>query len=335
MKPTIVLASILKPVNDVRLYQKIGQALAKKYPGHDFHFIGFASKTPTLSKSTRVYFHPLYAFKRLSKQRFFAGIRFFQKLWRLKPQIVVVATFELLLPVYVYRWFRRVHIVYDVQENYYRNVRYTQVFPLILRWPVANCIRLIERFCHHQISQYLLAEACYYQEMPFMQRKATIVANKVKRFSGPTQSRVPGQVVYSGTISKDYGVFRAIDWVTQLHQTYADISLVIIGFCPNPRDWEHLQSLLQKHAFIRLIGGQEMVPHLEIMKTLQQAQFALLPYYTNQSVAGRIPTKFYECAALQTPMLIPTNPAWENFIIKYPAGALVSAPHLADQIGFY
>jgi len=323
MKPTVVLASILKPVDDVRLYQKIGQSLAHQYPDTDFHFIGFASQTLNFSKSTNVYFHPLYAFKRLSSQRLFAGIRFFRKLWRLQPQVVVVATFELLLPVYFYRWFRKVRIVYDVQENYYQNIRYTQVFPTLLRRLLANSVRLIERFCHHRITQYLLAETCYYQEMPFMQHKATIVANKVKRFAISPQPSIPGRLVYSGTISKDYGVFRAIHWAAQLHQKHSETSLVIIGFCPNAQDWQQLQLLLEKHSFIQLIGGQKIVPHQEILKALQQAQFALLPYQVNKSVAGRIPTKFYECAALQTPMLVQTNPAWQSFIEKYPAGTFI------------
>ncbi|OJJ18050.1 hypothetical protein BKI52_29815 [marine bacterium AO1-C] len=324
MKPTIVLASILKPVDDIRLYQKIGRSLAKHYPVHDFHFIGSATSSAHTSLLSNVYFHPLYAFKRLSGQRLLAGLRFFRKLWRLKPQMVVVATFELLLPVYFYSWFRKVKIIYDVQENYYRNVRYTQVFPTIVRWPLANCIRLIERFCHHKISQYLLAEACYYQEIPFMQRKATIVANKVQRFAIKEQTRIKGRLVYSGTISRDYGVFRAIDWVARLQQVDAHISLIIIGFCPNPNDWEQLQHLLKKHSFIQIIGGEKPVPHRQIIEELQQAQFALLPYHINKSVAGRIPTKFYECAALQTPMLVQTNAAWQSFIEQYPAGTLIN-----------
>ncbi len=329
MKPTIVLASILKPVDDVRLYQKIGRALATKYPDHGFHFIGFRPASEPDYKPPNVHFHPLYHFKRLSLHRLLAGPRFFRKLWRLKPSIVVVATFELLLPVYFYSWFCKVKIMYDVQENYARNVRYTQVFPMILRWPLAQSIRLIERFCHHRIAQYLLAETCYAQEMPFMKRKATVVANKVQRSVLSPVSRIKGRLVYSGTISRDYGVFRAIAWATQLHQIDPDITLNIIGFCPNHHDWEQLQTLLKMYPFIRLTGGQQMVPHSEIMMALQQAQFAVLPYDINQSVAGRIPTKFYECAALQTPMLAQANPAWQRFINDYPAGALIDFDDIA------
>ena len=326
----IVLASILKPVDDVRLYHKIGLSLANHFPEQNFHFIGFASNSLPTSKPSNAHFHPLYRFRRLSIKRLFAGVRFFRKLWQLKPTTVVVATFELLLPVYVYSWFRKVNIIYDVQENYYSNIRYTQVFPAFLRWPLATSIRMIERICHHQISQYLLAETCYYEEMPFMQKKALVLANKVKKISIVHQPRQKNQLVYSGTISSDYGVFRTIDWATQLHQINSQITLVIVGFCPNPKDWEQLQHCLKQYSFIRLIGGQQTVPHAQVMQELRQATFAVMPYYVNKSVAGRIPTKFYECAALQTPILVQQNPAWKTFIDTYPAGRFIDFDDLAN-----
>lgn len=331
----IVLASILKPVDDVRLYHKIGLSLANHFPEQNFHFIGFVSNSLPTSPPPNVHFHPIYRFRRLSIKRLFAGVRFFKKLWRLKPKTVVVATFELLLPAYVYSWFRKVKIVYDVQENYYRNVRYTQVFPAFLRWLIATSIRMVERICHHKISQYLLAETCYYEEMPFMQKKALVLENKVKKTSIVHQPRQKNQLVYSGTISSDYGVFRAIDWATKLHQIDAQIRLVIVGFCPNPKDWEKLQKCLKQHSFIRLIGGKQPVPHAQIMQELQQATFAVMPYYVNKSVAGRIPTKFYECAALQTPILVQSNLGWNAFIEAYPAGKFVDFDDLTNVVNVW
>ncbi|EAY28002.1 glycosyltransferase family protein [Microscilla marina] len=330
MSRTIVLASILKPVNDVRLYQKIGQSLAQHSPQDTFHFIGFCSAKTTQPLAKNVHFHPLYKFNRLSWTRLGAGIRFLRKLWRLKPQVVVVATFELLLPVYLYSWFRKVHIVYDVQENYYRNVRYTQVFAWWLRLPLAWGIRAIERLVHPKIRHYLLAEACYLTEMPFVQTKSTVVANKINRLTQVRDGqRTTGLLVYSGTVSEGYGVFSAIEWAKTLHQQVPAIRLVIVGHCPKAQDWQRLQQLATQNSFIQLATSRTPVPHARIIAHLQQAHFALLPYRVNQSVKNRIPTKFYECVALQTPMLVQTNEAWRGFIQQYDAGQLLDFDHLA------
>lgn len=322
MKQTIVLASILKPVDDVRLYRKIGQSLARHYPKDSFHFIGFASSAAT-NPLPNVQFHPLYNFKRLSLMRFGAGWRFLRKLRQLKPNVVVVATFELLLPACIYSLFRKVTIVYDVQENYYLNVRYTRVFPVFIRLPLALVIRAIEQLAHSKVSRYLLAETCYSSEMPFMKTKSTIIANKIFPLSISSHSRIPGLLVYSGTISRAYGVFEVIDWVIRLHQSNPQIHLHIIGHCPKANEREKLHRLQKQHAFINITAGQVPVPHAQIISQLQQAHFALLPYQVNQSIQHRIPTKFYECVALQTPMLVQPNKAWQTFMKNYNAGAFV------------
>ncbi|WP_299458986.1 hypothetical protein [uncultured Microscilla sp.] len=331
MSLTIVLASILKPVNDVRLYQKIGQSLAQRFPQDTFHLIGFCPANTPYPLAKNVHFHPLYKFSRLSWARLGAGIRFLRKLWQLKPQVVVVATFELLLPVYLYSWFRKVHIVYDVQENYYRNVRYTQVFAWWLRLPLAWGIRAIERLVHPNIKHYFLAEACYLTEMPFVQTKSTVVANKINRLMQITSNqRTTGWLVYSGTVSEAYGVFSAIEWVKALHPQVPTVRLVIVGHCPQAQDWQRLQQLAAQYSFIQLEVSRTPVPHARIIAHLQQAHFALLPYQINQSVKNRIPTKFYECVALQTPMLVQINEAWAGFIQRYDAGLLLDFDHLAD-----
>lgn len=333
MKQVVVLASILKPVNDVRLYEKIGKTLAKNSPEDVFHLIGFQPFTLSSPSLPNIHFHPIFSFKRLSLARFKTGFSFFRKLWQLKPDIVVVATFELLFPVCIYTWFRKTKLVYDVQENYYRNVRYTQVFPRWLRIPIASMIRGIERLVHYRIRRYFLAEDCYFHEMPFMQSKGVVIANKLQATiqSSPLhRSKIKKQFVYTGTISRDYGIFRAIEWVRRLYAEDPAVRLIIIGYCPKTQDWEQLQALQQQHTFITLIGGKHLVSHDQILQALQQATFALLPYHINQSVENRIPTKFYECVATQTPMLVQMNQAWNDFIQQYQAGTLIDFQNLSQ-----
>ena len=44
-KQRIVLASVLKPVDDVRMFEKIGKSLSA-ITGHDVFIIGYPSKAP-------------------------------------------------------------------------------------------------------------------------------------------------------------------------------------------------------------------------------------------------------------------------------------------------
>ena len=69
-KRRIVLASVLKPVNDPRMFEKMGQSLANQY---EVHCIGYPSQVKIHSPSVSL--HPLPPFKRLSFSRLLAPFR--------------------------------------------------------------------------------------------------------------------------------------------------------------------------------------------------------------------------------------------------------------------
>ena len=69
--------------------------------------------------------------------------------------------------------------------------------------------------------------------------------------------------------------------------------------------------LIKELPYINLIGGHHLLPHNEILKIIQEADFALLPYPINDNLERRIPTKMYECIYFKTPMVIRPAPAWK------------------------
>ena len=73
-KRRIVLASVLKPVNDPRMFEKMGQSLSRHY---EVHIIGTKSKTD--SSHDNIIFHPLASYTRLSLDRMLSAIKNFKK----------------------------------------------------------------------------------------------------------------------------------------------------------------------------------------------------------------------------------------------------------------
>ena len=61
-KRRIVLASLLKPVNDTRMFEKIGVSLAQSGQ-YEVHIIGYPSGTSV--SEPNVHFHPLPRFKNI------------------------------------------------------------------------------------------------------------------------------------------------------------------------------------------------------------------------------------------------------------------------------
>ena len=79
-KRRIVLASVLKPVNDPRMFEKIGQSLS---PHYEVHIIGTKSKTD--SSHDNIIFHPLGSYTRLGLDRILSPLRILKKILNLKP----------------------------------------------------------------------------------------------------------------------------------------------------------------------------------------------------------------------------------------------------------
>src|SRR5687768_13532589 len=137
MKSTIVIASVLKPVDDSRLYEKIAQTLACTGQ-YQIHIIGCESAG---IENPKIRQHPFKPFRRVSMGRFFAPWKILAKTLELKPDVFIIATHELLYTAMFLKIVRKCRVVYDVQENYYWNILYTAAFPLVIKPFVALYVR--------------------------------------------------------------------------------------------------------------------------------------------------------------------------------------------------
>ena len=87
----IVIASVLKPVDDTRMSEKIGCSLAEA--GHEVHICGFSTLAKNQSKA---FWHPLSHFSRISLQRLMAPFVLYRKIKELKPELLIITTHALL-----------------------------------------------------------------------------------------------------------------------------------------------------------------------------------------------------------------------------------------------
>jgi len=319
----IVIASTLKPVNDTRMYEKIGISLGKD-KGYEVHVAGYEGKIPD---NTTIYFHPLYSFKRLSRARVFAPYKFLKLLFKIKPSLIIVCTYELLKATNFYRLFFKCKVIYDVQENYYSNIVHNKTYPLLLRLPLAWYVRLDELLSQSFINYYLLAEKIYEKELGFTKGKRIVLENKYKgEIFEHKKARNDGEIrlIYTGTIAEEYGVFEAIELTKKLHNLDSTITLTITGYSPSKKTVEELKKAIEDYSFITLKGGSKLIPHHEILEEIKMADFGLICYRANKSTQSRVPTKLYEYLALQLPIILQKNTLWEEKCTPYNASLVIN-----------
>jgi glycosyltransferase involved in cell wall biosynthesis len=322
-KINLVIASILKPIDDPRMYEKIGITLADSQK-YSVHIIGFKSRNQP--KYPNIIFYPLFSFKRISFQRIFASINIYKKLLKLKPQVIIVQTPELLIVTTLYKIIYGSKIYYDVLENYYYNILYITKYSVFAKYILSFSTRVIEYFCSYFIEGFILAEKCYQDELPFLRKKIAVLENKVSHlYNNLDKPKYQSffHLLYTGTISGSFGIYNAIDLATRLYNIDNRFHLTIIGYCADDREFDRFSNMIVDLPFIRLIGGNTQVPHSEIMRTIQIADIGLVPYIYNVATKDKMPTKLFEYTVSKLPMLIPLNPQWIDFCSIYNSALVI------------
>lgn len=333
-KTTIVIASVLKPIDDTRMFEKIAQQLADT-KAYDVHVIGFPSRKPVASPG--ITFHSLRYFSRLSPERMLATFDVFWRMLRIKPGIIIITTHELLMAGLLAKFLFQCKLVYDVQENYYRNIRYTKAFAPWLRPALARYVRWKEQASSSMVDLFFIAEKNYRREIPFL-KQCIELPNKFK----PPASLPPVvkkgksdngiHLLFSGTLAETTGVFEAIAMAEALHEADSSIQLTLIGYCPQPATLERLRHQVQSKPWITVKGASQLVPHDEIIVEIMRSDFGILSYPPNPSTQGAMPTKLYEYLALELPMLLAPQQPGQSLVIEHQAAVLCAPPYDTESI---
>jgi len=319
-KRRIVIASVLKPVDDPRMFEKIGESLAGTY---DVHIIGYPTRSPFRPQNMSLY--SLDYFSRLSISRALAPFRIFGRLIALRPALTIITTHELLFISVLYKLISGTKVIYDVQENYYRNVRYTKTFPNLIRHGLAAFVRLKERLLAPFITHFFLAEQRYVEELTFIGKSKTVLENKLVRIDPRNTNPLPEKnlkLIFTGTLAESTGTFMAVDLAEKLHTVDSTINLLIIGYCADAEVLNTLRQRIKNRSFVRLVGGDQPVPHAQILQAIKHADVGIISYPPNPSTEGSIPTKLYEYLGLQLPILLIDHAPWTALCNRFNAAVV-------------
>ncbi len=321
-KPKVVIASLLKPVDDTRMFEKFGLSLAEigKY---DINIIGFESKNERAAEYITT--HSLGNFSRASLTRFLKPFKVLRLLIKVKPQLYIVNSHDLLIVSTIYKILFGGYFIYDLRENYKKNILYTNVFRKGLRPILASWVRTKEWLTKPLIKHYILAEKVYEKQLPFLGDKYTILENKYMPLPDQrTAYRNPNpeyiDLVFTGTIAENNGVFDAIEVTKALYALNDKIRLRIVGYCALKRDLLRLHETIKDLDYIELNGGDHLVPHAEIIEAIEKADFGFVLKKADNGInEEKLLTRLFEYTANKLPIIALDNPTWITFCEQFNA----------------
>lgn len=315
----ILIANVLKPVNENRLFLKFGLALAE-LPYTKVLIVGQKASKFQYS-STNIFFHPIFYFGRKSWKRWQTQITFFQLLKRERPNLMILQTPELLPITLLYKLFFGGRIIYDVLENYFLNYTASSIYASRLRYLTGLIIRILEWIAAPFISHFTLAEKIYAQQLPFVGNRYTILENKTSNpsFLQNVDFHINDSkiwMVFSGILSHTTGILQAVQVFKSIKKAWPELHFRIIGYCPDEDFFSLLNSQISHESAIELIGGSFFVNHEEIIKGLNTSHFGIVSYPASKHIEGKIPTKIYELLYLDLPVLISENSPGFDLMMK-------------------
>jgi len=313
------------------MYEKFALSLRQSNK-YEINIIGYFAEN--IDKHSGIRFFPIFRFGRRSFKRVLAPIHYFQILLKVKPEIIITNTHELLLVTCLYKILFGVKFIYDIQENYYLNILKDQFYPVLIKWFLALYVRANEWLALPMTDHFLLAEKAYEKELPFIKSKYTVILNKYQPIHTVEVNKEPPppwKFLISGTLSESYGLFEGIKFYKQLSDRLLKSKLIIIGYCAHQKTAEKLFEITNEDENIEIIGGNRLVPHREILVEIKRAHFALALYQPKKHLIVRFPTKFYEYMAHQLPILIPDYPQWADIIDRFNAGVSIDIKNMDYQ----
>ncbi len=328
---SIAILSVLKPVNDVRAYQKIAKSiLIDSNDSTKITLIGFEASSNFEISNPNIDFIELFTSKkntnRLGLWRFFAGFKVFNQLLKIRPSTIIVCAVKLLPFALLFKLLSNSKLIYDVQENYAFNILYQNNYPTFLKKTLAFLIRSFEKLSSPFIDLYFLAEKCYVEEMPYLKKTNYIflenkfliensLSNNFYTFNYLEKREI--KFLMYGSFSKTYGTLEGVLFFKKLEKELQkhgfSVFLVLAGYCSDTNYSKKIIEITENQISILRVNEEMNKPlsHQILLHQLQKTDFVILPYLLNKSTQNCIPTKIYECLAYQKPMLISENPKWK------------------------
>lgn len=300
-----MIASTLKPIDDVRGYEKLSLSMAKtnKYV---VNIIGNRGKKE--DHKTNISQHPHFIRRHQWLKRWLLPIQILNKSLKLNPELFIITTHELLLIAIIGKWIKGWKIIYDIQENYALNIQKLNTHPL--KTVAASYVRLKERLTSLFIDHFWLAEACYEKELPFLKKSTyTVLENKAKA-TMLNRKESKHTLLFTGTISEYSGVQHALTVYYKLKEITSDISLHIVGQVHDQKLWQSLKAQAHSDLSIKLTLSEDTIPHTVILEAIHESGFGIIGYTENEVNKDKIPTKLYEYSRYQLPFLIQKGTKW-------------------------
>jgi len=260
-------------------------------------------------------------FTRLSVHRLVRQWEWYRVINQLAPTHICFATPEL-IPLMLYlKKTTGVKLIYDVHENYERNILYGSGYAHFLRGFLATQVRRLEQSAVPDLDGVIYAETGFDNILNVRDERKIILRNVYTPSGQHCDLPLPPQLylLITGTLAPVWGILEAIE-AFKIIAKQSDYHLVIAGYGNNQSFIQKLEIAVNGYPSIHVESWTDAVSYPRIEQLIQHCTAGFAFYKPSLRMADRIPTKFYEYAAYGKPLFFSDFEPWNQLNKQYHFG---------------
>lgn len=242
-----------------------------------------------------------------------------EALRRIKPDIIHFHDPELIPLVHRMREELGSRAIYDMHEDYSSRGGFE-----------GKALERLESWAFEWLDHVILAEDAYERRLNRHSVRSTKILNYVlshDRVQRPHQNPSITTLIYTGTISKERGLFHMLDLARTIKQAGESIEIKIVGICNIPKQRQQAEAIIERDGLdtvLSIHGWDQYVPFEEIAEAYRWADAGLMFCEEITNYLLSVPTKFYEYIHYGLPVIASNFPLWTSFLYGNGCGLTVN-----------
>lgn len=313
--PHICHLTVLNPAIHSRIFYKLACSQIKL--GYKVSIFGRDDHKEKYLKAD-VTIYPIPSFSRVSLKRLWLPWKLLFISIRIKADIYTIHSPELLWVGWMLNKCLNCQLIYDVHEDYAKNIKYAGYYPRWLRGIFVRLLHLSERLFLPAFDAISYAELCYDNILHTPPERTFILRNtfSTKAAEGESSLAIPEKkyLLFTGTIAAQWGIWESLELWQKLRKV-EDLAFILAGFTYDLQLIEDIKNWVEEKGLkdhFQLIGGNDYVPYEDILHLLANCYCSMGLYRLEAYIQGKIPTKFYEAMAYNKPLIFTKDDYWEQ-----------------------
>ena len=304
---------------DTRIFLKQCCSLAKK---KEYEIILFVADGLGEEKINNVRIIDLGKPKNKIKRLFFAPFKAIRELKKLNPHIIHIHDPELIFSGIFFR-FLNIKVIYDVHEDYPKQVMSRYYLPFFLRKSLSIIITILDYLLLWKFSFIITATDSIKKSLINKSNKVMTINNYPIIEKMIINKKQKNSLVYVGLISEIRGIRELIQSLSNSDKISA---LNLIGNFSN----EKLYNDVKKYDGWKKVKYYGKLERSEVKKILSKSEVGIVTFHPEPNHVESQPNKLYEYMESGLPVIISNFKKWKNIINKYKCGVVVDPLNIND-----